>query len=487
MTAPPAPTPRIAPCSRGIGTGERADYVCAFPWPHACRVQAGQRGVVFTHAPVDPVADALSAVVEAAAPESAPQRADRYSTAFFEAFPSQPDAFIRGEGATVEVAEADCWARYQRILACDAHVFERRGRRDGYGYCAKCGLGSMVFEPLDRCVICGTPTFYAHDTDGVAYCEAHFEQMTEDKQPQSVKLSLQFRISDAAITAYGERLRDALDAQDNGAFHQVTIRRGQATLTVWVNRFRASAPLPVRLHSGQDLEGLEHDAIDAAEDSGRLVDFIDRDRWTPERAAHDAERFARLIAAGGLPLPLQVARTLRTLLAESRLDALNMRAAAWLLRRSRDGKSGARLLTPTELMAAWRIVRRVDRFLLPAGQVLEYYLREHTPATGVAFLESRERENPVLAVALHPDSAAWGRLRDAYKNRHAVLADGASGIPDADLAEVVLGPDMNCAVWIADGNHADLIATLVPELVFETRLAQGISRHLHAAQKARAI
>jgi hypothetical protein len=138
-------------------------------------------------------------------------------------------------------------------------------------------------------------------------------------------------------------------------------------------------------------------------------------------------------------------------------------------------------------MAAWRIIRRVDRFLLPAGQVLEYYLREHTPVPGVAFLESREHGNPVLTVALHPDSAAWGRLRDAYKNRHAVLADGASGIPDADLSEIVLGMDMSCAVWIADGDHAGLIATLVPGLVFETRLARGISRHLRAAQKARAI
>lgn len=486
MTATPAaPTPGIAPCSRGIGAGERADYVCAFPWPEDCRIQGGEHGVVFTHAPADPIADVLSAVVDAAAPDAAPQRPDRYTTAFFEAFPSQPDTFIRGEGATVEAAEADCWARYQRIMACDAHVFERRGRRDGYGYCMKCGLGSMVFEPLDRCAVCGTLTFYAHDLDGLAYCDAHFEQMPEDKQPQSVKLSLQFRVSDAALTAYGERLRDALDAQDNGAFHQVTIRRGQVMLAVWVNRFHAGTPLPVRLHGGQDPEGVEYDAIDAAQDSGRLVDFIERDRWTPERAGHDAERFARLIAAGGLPLPLQVARTLRALLVESRLDALDTRAAAWLLRRSRDGKPGARLLTPTELMAAWRIVRRVDRFLLPAGQVLEYYLREHTPATGVAFLESRERGNPVLAVALHPESAAWGRLCDAYKNRHAVLAIGPEGIPDAELAEIVLGPDISCAVWIGDCDHTDLIAKLVPELVFETRLARGISRR-RAALKAEA-
>ena len=488
MTATPAaPTPRIAPCSRGIGVGGRVDYVCAFPWPEDCRIQAGESGVVFTHAPADPIADALSAVVDAAAPDTAPQRADRYYTAFFESFPRQPDTFIRGEGPTVEAAEADCWARYQRILACDGHIFERCGRRDGYGYCVKCGLGSMVFEPLDRCVICDSSTRYAHDADGVAYCEAHIELMPEDKQTPSIRLSLRFRVSDAALIAYGERLRDVLDATDNWAFHQVTIRRGQVTLAVWVSRFRAGTQLPIRLHSGQDLEGLEHDAIDAAQDSGRLVDFIDRDRWTPERAAHDAARFARLITAAGLPLPLQAARTLRALLAENRLDARDTRAAAWLLRRSRDGRPGARLLTPTELMAAWRIIRRVDRFLLPASQVLEYYLREHTLATGVAFLESRERGNPVLAVALHPESAAWSRFRDAYKNRHAVLTIGPEGIPDADLAEIVLGPDISCAVWIADGDHANLIATLVPDLVFEPRLARGISRSLRAAQKAEAV
>lgn len=108
MTTPPATVPaRIAPCSRGPGLGKRAEYLCAFPWPD-CYVQAGERGIVFTHAPTDPLADMLSAVIVAA--DTAPQRADRYTTAFFEAFIRRPDSFLRGEGATVAEAEARCWA-----------------------------------------------------------------------------------------------------------------------------------------------------------------------------------------------------------------------------------------------------------------------------------------------------------------------------------------------------------------------------------------
>ncbi|KPV46342.1 hypothetical protein SE17_43390 [Kouleothrix aurantiaca] len=64
-----------------------------------------------------------------------------------------------------------------------------------------------------------------------------------------------------------------------------------------------------------------------------------------------------------------------------------------------------------------------------------------------------------------------------------MLAIGPEGIPDAELAEIVLGPDISCAIWIADCDHTDLIAKLVPELVFETRLARGISRR-RAALKA---
>lgn len=68
-------------------------------------------------------------------------------TAFFEAFPENPDTFIRGEGKTVEEAEHDAWADWQRILSCKGHELETRGYKNGAGFCKHCGLfQSGAFE-----------------------------------------------------------------------------------------------------------------------------------------------------------------------------------------------------------------------------------------------------------------------------------------------------------------------------------------------------
>jgi hypothetical protein len=93
-------------------------------WPEDCGIQGGTHGVVFR-------------------PNAPP-----YQTAFFEAFPSNPITFIRGEGKTVEAAEDQAWESWQRYLACPGHDFEKRRYRNGGGICRYCGLfKSDAFEP----------------------------------------------------------------------------------------------------------------------------------------------------------------------------------------------------------------------------------------------------------------------------------------------------------------------------------------------------
>ncbi len=97
-----------------------------------------------------------------------------YYTAFVEAFIA--DSFIRGEGATLEEAETDCWNKYQKLTACVKHEYEARGYRNGGGICKNCGkFASNVFtgEQLGQfCVVCGEGTIYKHDSKKDEwYCE----------------------------------------------------------------------------------------------------------------------------------------------------------------------------------------------------------------------------------------------------------------------------------------------------------------------------
>src|SRR5690606_1105287 len=63
-----------------------------------------------------------------------------YTTAFFEAFPKIPDCFIRGAGETIAEAEEQAWQKYQGILNCPGHEFDRRDRKDGYAFCRHCSF-----------------------------------------------------------------------------------------------------------------------------------------------------------------------------------------------------------------------------------------------------------------------------------------------------------------------------------------------------------
>lgn len=128
----------------GIGT---EDYACLKTWPQDCMVQCGGRGLVFPGGHLEKVLskktkDPLKGLTDAIADT------DTYETAFFEAFPNNPSTFIRGEGKTIEDAEASAWKQFQKFSACKGHEYEKRGYKNGAGFCKNCGMfKSKVFEP----------------------------------------------------------------------------------------------------------------------------------------------------------------------------------------------------------------------------------------------------------------------------------------------------------------------------------------------------
>ena len=148
-------------------------YECKYDWPDNCFVQYGDRGIVFTESKIE---EDLKNPEELLEQVIAPTKA-HYRTAFFEAFPRNPNTFIRGEGATVEEAETNTWNKYQKYSACNNHEFERRNYRNGVGFCKHCGLfNSRAFKPTTKCITCQVPTSYSCDKQDNWYCEKHIEQ-----------------------------------------------------------------------------------------------------------------------------------------------------------------------------------------------------------------------------------------------------------------------------------------------------------------------
>jgi len=118
-------------------------------WPDDCTVQWGGQGIVL-------------------------EETKSYATAFFEAFPKDgAGGFIRGEGATLEEAEADAHAAYERQFAClgrGGHRWTRARRLDGQqerlrggrpvprvstytnggAFCLRCGAFSTVLPEIPR-------------------------------------------------------------------------------------------------------------------------------------------------------------------------------------------------------------------------------------------------------------------------------------------------------------------------------------------------
>lgn len=102
------------------------------PWPEDVYVQGGAQGVVFQ-----------------------PGK-NSYRTGFVEAFPRNPNSFLRGEGETIEEAEGDCWRQFEVWRDCDGSgqghgPYERGGYTNGAGFCTKCGIWlNNVLPPVPK-------------------------------------------------------------------------------------------------------------------------------------------------------------------------------------------------------------------------------------------------------------------------------------------------------------------------------------------------
>ena len=175
-------------------TNEKTGYECKFPWPENCKVQAGGNGIVFRGKPglEERMAKDPGDVLDQAIGEK-PLAPQAYRTAFFEAFPRNPNTFIRGEGPSVEEAEEKAWQQLQKYQACEGHEFEKRGYKNGAGLCVHCNMfQSGVFEPTEDCTGgCGEKTYYSHDKNGNAWCENCYDSM-----PEEVMTDLQKMIRD---------------------------------------------------------------------------------------------------------------------------------------------------------------------------------------------------------------------------------------------------------------------------------------------------
>lgn len=162
------------PFRSGIGKSR----VAVHPWPEDCFIQGGENGLVVEKGTMESaIGDAAKGAELVAGALGAPLAVKHYRTAFFEAFPSEPKTFLRGEGVTIEEAEERCWAQFLRIKACAGHDFERKSYKDGCGICRHCGLfSSSAFDTtLTPCVVCETDKVipgkhYTSDRHGRWYC-----------------------------------------------------------------------------------------------------------------------------------------------------------------------------------------------------------------------------------------------------------------------------------------------------------------------------
>jgi hypothetical protein len=118
-------------------------------------IQGGVSGLVITNDPDNPT----------------------YTTAFIEVFPE--GSFIRGEGATLEDADADCWKKFNALSECGEHEYEPRGYTNGAGFCKKCRQffgGVFTGEQLGQlCDTCGVGCLSHRMKDtGKWFCDEHY-------------------------------------------------------------------------------------------------------------------------------------------------------------------------------------------------------------------------------------------------------------------------------------------------------------------------
>lgn len=131
-------------------------FDCHYDWPENCFVQCGDGGVVFSGK-------------------------DSYVTAFFEAFPTTPKTFIRGEGNTIQEAEENTWNKYLKILACKEHNYKRYNGE--HAICELCGLFTTnYFPPETSCSVCNKKecSFETIDSPKKILCAEHFVEYADN-------------------------------------------------------------------------------------------------------------------------------------------------------------------------------------------------------------------------------------------------------------------------------------------------------------------
>lgn len=166
----------------------KTPYICKKSWSEDTFCQCGGDGVVFTEGSMEKTLtdpkESIDAIKTVLGEESTKKH---YRTAFFEAFPNNPSCFIRGQGKTIEEAENQAWLKYEKILSCNNHDWDRKGRSDGYAYCIKCPLSGSFLEPLTKCMVCQIPTSEHTDKNENYFCLNHYynldvEQAVSDNE-----------------------------------------------------------------------------------------------------------------------------------------------------------------------------------------------------------------------------------------------------------------------------------------------------------------
>lgn len=95
--------------------------------------------------------------------------------AYFEVFLTVPSTFIRCEGKTIKEAEASAFQKYQNIINCKEHKFERM-QKSNHGICIHCKLFQTdILDSIDDCELCNKKSVYLHSYNLKKYlCTEHF-------------------------------------------------------------------------------------------------------------------------------------------------------------------------------------------------------------------------------------------------------------------------------------------------------------------------
>lgn len=165
-------------------------YPCKYSW--GCFTQAGGDGIVIDQSCEErQTISTLELVAIVVSGESSLPKG-YYRTAFFEAFPRNPDTFLRGEGKTIQEAEEKAWKQFEKLRACPGHEFEARGYENGGGFCKHCGkFGSNVIAPIHACPGCGKLNWFSKDNRGEFWCQ---DCTKADKIPEESMTDIQKEI-----------------------------------------------------------------------------------------------------------------------------------------------------------------------------------------------------------------------------------------------------------------------------------------------------